>query len=117
MTTSETPAPTATAPIPVTHDRRKVDRAINDLEARMVTRAKVVDELKITLDTTQADVLGIKNQLDKNSADTKEVLDILHAGKGFFKVVGWCGGVIKWCLLLAAPAVTFYYALKGGGHK
>ena len=103
------------APIPVTHDRRKVDWVINDLEARMVTRAKIVDELKITLDTTQADVTAIKIKLDQNSGDTREVLDILHAGKGFFKVVGWFGGVAKWCLLLAAPAVTFWYALKGGG--
>lgn len=117
MTDSTLHPPDAPAENPVRHDRRKVDRAINNLEARMVTRAKIVDELKITLDTTQADVSDIKTQLDKNSADTKEVLDILHAGKGFFKVVGWCGGVIKWFLLLAAPAVTFYYALKGGGHK
>ena len=96
------------------HDRRKVDRAINDLEQRMLERSKIVDELKVTLDNTQADVASIKAKLDQNSGDTKEVLDILHAGKGFFKVVGWFGGVIKWCMLLAAPAVTFWYALKGG---
>jgi hypothetical protein len=80
----------------------------------MLERSKIVDELKVTLDNTQADVASIKAKLDQNSGDTKEVLDILHAGKGFFKVVGWFGGVIKWCMLLAAPAVTLWYALKGG---
>lgn len=117
MTDTTLHPPDTQAGIPVRHDRRKVDRAIQDLEDRMTARAVVVDEMRATLNENVTDVKAIKKQLGENSSDTKEVLDILHAGKGFFKVVGWFGGVIKWCLLLAAPAVTFYYALKGGGHK
>ena len=97
------------------HDRRKVDRAINDLEQRMLERSKIVDELKVTLDNTQADVASIKAKLDQNSGDTKEVLDILHAGKGFFKVVGWLGNLAKYCALVGTPLVVFWYALKHGG--
>ena len=108
-----------TPPLPasVPYDRRKVDRAINDLEQRMLERSKIVDELKVTLDTTQADVTIIKAKLDSNSGDTKEVLDILHAGKGFFRVVGWFGNAVKWCALVGAPVIAFWYTLKGGGHK
>lgn len=81
----------------------------------MVARDMVVDGMKIKLDENVKDVKAMKTSLSENNHNTKEVLDILHAGKGFFKVVGWIGGVIKWCFLLAAPAVTLWYALKQGG--
>jgi len=99
----------------VRHDRRKIDRAINDLELRMLERAKVVTELKTTLDSTREDVTAIKAKLDQNSGDTREVLDILHAGKGFFRVVGWFGGLIKWVAVIGAPLVAFWYTIKHGG--
>lgn len=58
---------------------------------------------------------NLEAKIDANSADTREVLDILHAGKGFFKVVGWFGNTVKWAALVAAPVITFWYTVKGGG--
>lgn len=48
-----------------------------------------------------------------NSA-VAEVLEILHAGKGFFKVVGYLGHAIKWVAAIAAPVLATWYAWKGG---
>lgn len=58
----------------------------------------------------------LEDKIDGNSADTREVLDILHAGKGFFKVVGWIGSMVKWAAAIGAPLIAFYYALKHGGR-
>lgn len=90
-------------------------KSINDLAESSKARAAVVDEMKVKLDETVKDVKEIKLQLEHNSGDTREVLDILHAGKGFFKVVGWFGNVAKWVALVGAPIVAFWYTLKGGG--
>lgn len=57
----------------------------------------------------------LEAKIDGNSADTREVLDILHAGKGFFKVVGWMGNLVKYCALVGAPLIAFWYTLKHGG--
>ena len=57
----------------------------------------------------------LEAKIDGNPADTREVLDILHAGKGFFKVVGSVGNIAKWPFGVGAPLVAFWYALKNGG--
>lgn len=88
-------------------NRRAVDRFPHECPA--------MGDFDLRFKTGTERMLRLEAKIDGNSADTREVLDILHAGKGFFKVVGWIGGVIKWCLLLAAPAVTLWYALKHGG--
>ena len=58
---------------------------------------------------------ALESKIDSNSADTREVLNILHAGKGFFKVVGWIGNIVKYCALVGAPVVAFWYTIKHGG--
>ena len=75
--------------------------AMDDLDARFLAGSERMKRLE--------------DKIDGNSADTKEVLDILHAGKGFFKVVGWIGNVVKWAAAIGAPLVAFWFALKHGG--
>lgn len=88
-------------------NRRAVDRfphecpAAGDFDARFRTGTERMERLEA--------------KIDGNSADTREVLDILHAGKGFFTVVGWFGSVAKYCALVGAPIVAFWYTLKNGG--
>jgi hypothetical protein len=44
-----------------------------------------------------------------------EVLGILHAGKGFFKIMGYIATGIKWTAAFVAPVLALIYTIKGGG--
>lgn len=73
-----------------------------------------MDEFEARFTAGTERMLRLERKIDGNSADTREVLDILHAGKGFFKVVGWIGNMVKWAAAIGAPLIAFYYALKHG---
>lgn len=57
----------------------------------------------------------IESKLDATCAEISEVLDIIRTGKSFFKAIGYFGSFVKWCMVIGAPIVTFYFALKNGG--
>jgi hypothetical protein len=71
-------------------------------------------ELEARFHASSERMQRLEQKIDGNSADTREVLDILHAGKGFFRVVGWIGNVVKWAAAIGAPLIAFYYAVKQG---
>lgn len=56
----------------------------------------------------------IEAALAENTAATKEVLEILTMGKGFFKTVGVIGFVIKWVAGVAIAVFAAYQAYKNG---
>jgi len=56
-------------------------------------------------------------KIDENTALTSDLLEIIKAGKGFFKTLGWLSDAAKWVAALAVPLVTLWYALKDGPHK
>ena len=88
-------------------NRRAVDRFPHECPA--------VGEFDTRFRTGAERMKGLEAKIDSNSADTREVLNIQHAGKGFFKVVGWIGNIVKYCALVGAPVVAFWYTLKHGG--
>ena len=70
----------------------------------------------------EASLSQLSEKLDEHtrmSADTNssvsEVLEILHAGKGFFKVLGYIATAIKWTAAFAAPVIALIYTIKTGG--
>jgi len=56
----------------------------------------------------------IKVSSDTNGLVT-EVLSILQAGKGFFRVMGYIATGVKWTAALLAPVIALVYTIKGGG--
>ena len=53
----------------------------------------------------------------ETNTTVSEVLDILHAGKGFFRILGYVATAIKWTAALVAPVVGLWLALKEVPHK
>lgn len=65
------------------------------------------------------EVAGVKADLSKNTAATMEVVSLLEAAKGAFKVLDGFGTVISWAGRLAAGLVALwaaFYALTHGGR-
>lgn len=77
------------------------------------------------MDRIEADLRAVVVKVDKNNADTAEILEIIRTFKGigrwitrtstfvgkwakrFFTFAGWAAGV-------AAPLVVLWYAIKNG---
>ena len=82
-----------------------VDRRLNDgatrmgsIEAALVALGQKLDHHVATSTETNATVI--------------EVLDILHAARGFFKILGYIATAIKWTAGLAAPVLGLWYVIK-----
>lgn len=88
-------------------NRRAIDSSAHDCPA--------MAEFDARLKNGAERIRCLEAKIDSNSADTREVLSILHAGRGFFKVVGWIGNLVKYCALVGAPVVAFWYTIKHGG--
>lgn len=67
---------------------------------------------KLMTDSERID--RIEAELAENTAATKEMLEILTMGKGFFKTVGVIGFAIKWCAGIAVAVFAAYQAYKNG---
>ena len=86
------------------------NRRLNDGTKRMSSIEGAMAELNKKLDdhmSTSAET----------NATVLEVLDILHAGKGFFKILGYMATGIKWTAGFIAPVLGLWYMLKDGPHK
>lgn len=55
----------------------------------------------------------IEGKLDENTVLTQEVVEILRAGKGGLKVLGWIGTALKWGAGVAGAIYTIYCIWKG----
>ena len=81
-----------------------------------------LDDAAIRMAKIEASLTQFGEKLDAHtrmSAETNstvsEVLEILHAGKGFFKVLGYIATAIKWTAAFAAPVIALIYTIKTGG--
>ena len=78
-------------------------KRMTSIEGTMAELGKKLDDHMSTSSETNATVL--------------EVLDILHAGKGFFKTLGYIATAIQWTAGFVAPVLGLWYMLKDSGHK
>lgn len=65
------------------------------------------------------EVAGVKVDLSKNTAATMEVVGLLEAAKGAFKVLDGLGSVISWAGKVVAGLVALwaaFYAFTHGGR-
>ena len=53
------------------------------------------------------------SKLDKNTAETTEILDIMREGETFFRMARRIGEVLKWTLGIATAVAAFWVAIKG----
>lgn len=83
-----------------------VNVRLEDGDKRMERIEKNQEEAK-----TKREELAAK--LDSNISNVDEVLDIIRAGKGFFKVIGALGNFIKWAAAVAAPVIALWFTLRG----
>lgn len=51
--------------------------------------------------------------LEENTQATSDILEIISAAKGFFKVASSIGSVIKWVTGIAAACIGLWVAIKG----
>jgi hypothetical protein len=98
------------------HDRRSNDGvecpkddcpAVFVLERRVDRHRQEIEELK-TMVTANGKLV------EKNSADTSEILEIVTLAKSFFKVLGWIGDKLKTIMALvgAVGAVAAWFKYK-----
>ena len=97
----------------------RVHRRLDAGHARMerieanVAQVKDCIEANAKLSLEHRDKSEAAQELQR--AAIAEVLEIVTALKGFFRVVGYTGNIIKWAMAIAAPVAAFWLALKGGG--
>lgn len=58
-------------------------------------------------------VTSMEETLARIENDVIDVVSIVRAGEGFFKVLGVIGRIVKWFLAIGASATAIYYAIKG----
>lgn len=70
--------------------------------------------LERRVDSHARQLVELKNMMEINNTNTKEILDIVGLGKSFFKVLGWLGTVFKTLATIGTPVAAFIYWLKTG---
>lgn len=85
----------------------KICPYLTQVEERLTKGSEQMKELR----EVQKSIMA---QLAANSADTAEVLEIVHAGKGFFKLAGYIGTFIKWSSAVVISAFGAWTAWKHG---
>jgi hypothetical protein len=56
---------------------------------------------------------AIRDEMETNSADTSELLQMFRDARGGFRVLGLMGQILKWMLAIGASAVALWLSLKG----
>ena len=95
-------------------DARTFGRRLHDSGARMTGMEGELVKVHERLAIHDTKINQIHADILLNNSETSQVLDIVRAGKGFFRILDWLASIIKWTLALLAPAVAFWYSLKGG---
>lgn len=84
------------------------------LDAQQLRMEGIDDRIQANHLASQDDRKRLEDKLDSNSSLTSELLEIVKAGKGFFKVIGWIMTAIKWAAAIAIPIVGLIAVLKSG---
>ena len=100
-------------------ERRKNWCSPDDCNGRMQAVSLRLAEGDDRMKRIEAGQARLESALTSNTTQTQEtyatvaeVLDILRAGKGFFKVLGWFMGAFKYILAFLAPIAAIYVAWK-----
>lgn len=86
--------------IQVSHDQ------LQRFEARLTEGGERMGRMETTLAANTS-------KLDKNTAETSEILDIMREGETFFRLARRVGEVFKWILAIATAVISFWVAVKG----
>ena len=71
--------------------------------------------LERRLDRHRSELNAMARNLQQNTLDTKEILEIVTKGKNFFSVMDWIGTKIVGVATLAGIVTGFIFWLKPGG--
>ena len=110
--------------VPVVEKRQEERRAdwhtpqdcfkLLDVQEAMTGVTDRLDKGQARMDKIETTIKNLDNKIESNNIDTAEILEIVKAGRGFFKVMGWIMKSIGWTAGIAAPIVGLYFALKNG---
>ena len=73
----------------------------------------VNDCIKANNDAALVHRIKFEKTLEENTQATADILDIISAAKGFFRVAGAIGSVIKWGTGIAAACIGLWVTIKG----
>ena len=73
-----------------------------------------LDEGRETMKQLKTDVQHLSLQQEQLYEMVKELVDIYRSAKGFVRVLGWVGVVVKWTAAIGIPIGAFFYFLKTG---
>ena len=63
--------------------------------------------------------IRLEESMEKNTAITTEVRDMLDTGKALFRLAGWVGNAVRWAGYLAGACLAvwgFWILVKHGGR-
>ena len=93
----------------------EVRQRLDDGHQRMCDIETNVEEVKKIIQVGAESHAWLREKLATNNNETTELLDIVRAGKGFFKTIGYIGDALRWILGLGAAAGGAYLTWKSGG--
>ena len=69
--------------------------------------------IKANNDAALVHRIKFEKTLEENTQATADILDIITAAKGFFKVASAVGSVVKWVTGIAAACIGLWVTIKG----
>lgn len=94
-----------------------VNTRLDDGAKRMSRIEESVTEvnacIKANNDAALAHQIKFEKALEENTQATADILDIISAAKGFFRVAGAIGSAIKWGTGIAAACIGLWVTIKG----
>ena len=103
--------------ITVQEAMRAVNTRLDDGAKRMSRIEESVTEvnacIKANNDAALAHQIKFEKALEENTQATADILDIISAAKGFFRVAGAIGSAIKWGTGIAAACIGLWVTIKG----
>lgn len=73
----------------------------------------VNDCIKANNDAALVHRIKFEKTLEENTQATADILDIISAAKGFFRVAGAIGAALKWGTGIAAACIGLWVTIKG----
>lgn len=94
-------------------DISELDKRIQDSHDQLLRFESRLTEGGERMGRMENTLAANTSKLDKNTAETTEILDIMREGEAFFRLARRVGEVFKWLLAIAAAVVSFWVAVKG----
>ncbi len=91
------------------------NRRLTDVECGPDCKAVFILERRVN--SHAAELKALKEMIETNNAQTKEILDIVGLGRAFFKVLGWIGTWLKPLIIVGGAVAATVTWFKTGGYK